>query len=193
MPIPPFDPIECILPPHLGDPRDDAQLSPYRSEIVEVCQRFGTTPRRVEILRGFLGLRARLLGAGVEGFQWLGGSFLEDVEWREGRDPGDVDVVTTTMSPATREEAALVVQSDPTLLDQTSVKQRHQVDHFLLPAYLGPEAFADRAAYWIGLFSHRRDSIWKGMLRIPLTVGDGDARALELLDDGQAAEQEDPR
>jgi hypothetical protein len=55
----------------------------------------GTTPARLTILDGFLQFRQRLRAAGLAvGFQWLNGSFLQDVERFEGRDPGDLDVVT---------------------------------------------------------------------------------------------------
>jgi hypothetical protein len=35
--------------------------------------------------------------------------------------------------------------------------------------------------YWIGLFSHRRDGIWKGMLRMELNTAADDIAAGDFL------------
>src|SRR5262249_47251536 len=89
-----FDGILNVLPPHLGDPRAINDLSPFPCTALELCQRFATTPARKQILNGFLDLRAALAALGIQGFQWLDGSFVEDLEDQAGRDPGDMDVVT---------------------------------------------------------------------------------------------------
>src|SRR6266480_256770 len=94
MPIPPFD-SNSVIPPHLGDPKLPQQISPFPCTCTELCDRFATTPERIEILRGFLRLRAELRKHGmIDAFQWIDGSFLEDVEAAEGRAPRDIDVVT---------------------------------------------------------------------------------------------------
>src|SRR5262245_49215124 len=100
MPIPPFDGILNVLPPHLGAPGMVLDLSPYRCTVAEVCDRFAISPARKRILDGLLKLRAELFALGIEGFQWLDGSFVEDIEAQEGRDPGDMDVVTFVANPA---------------------------------------------------------------------------------------------
>jgi len=71
-------------------------LSPYVCTALELCQRFGTTAARKQILEGFLDLRAALTALGVRGFHWLDGSFVEDIEAQEGRDPGDSRVTGPT-------------------------------------------------------------------------------------------------
>jgi hypothetical protein len=82
-------------PQHLGDPTDPGQISPYPCTILEVCQRFATSPDRVSILDGLLKLRALLIGQGLTAAtQWLSGSFVEDIESLEARPPHDIDVVT---------------------------------------------------------------------------------------------------
>ncbi len=181
MPIPPFDPVDCVLPPHLGDPRVGEQLSPYLAGIEEVCIRFGTSERRIKILSGFLRLREDLLGCGVRGFQWLGGSFMEDVEWRKDCPPNDVDVVTFATDPASEEETASLVREQPWLLDQPGIKSRFDVDHYLVPGYLTVEKLVERSRYWCGLFSHRRDSLWKGMVQVPLRPDEEEVRAQTAL------------
>jgi hypothetical protein len=94
MPIPPFDSIKNVLPPHLGNPTQRSHLSPYPCTVTELCNRFATSPKRKRILNGFIELRAILFSLGIQGFQWLSGSFLENIEVLERRDPGDIDVVT---------------------------------------------------------------------------------------------------
>ena len=51
-PIPVFD-HNLVLPPHLGDPVDRAQLSPYPCTTLDLCQRLGTTPERRAIIGKF--------------------------------------------------------------------------------------------------------------------------------------------
>ena len=52
------------------------------------------------ILDGFLRFRELLTQAGfVSGFQWVDGSFLENVEMLENRPPNDLDVVTFYIPP----------------------------------------------------------------------------------------------
>ena len=79
MPIPAFD-SNSVIPPHVGDPRNPAELSPYPCSTIELCEQFGTTAPRKQILEGLLRFRAVLVEAGFTGFQWLDGSFLEDIE-----------------------------------------------------------------------------------------------------------------
>src|SRR5437870_989332 len=99
MPVPDFD-HNAVLPPHLGDPRQRTQLSPYPVGSEEVCQKLATSDDRREILRGWLRFRQTIRALGVqEGFQWLDGSFLEDVELAEGRAPRDLDVITFYRTP----------------------------------------------------------------------------------------------
>ena len=99
MPIPAFD-ANNVLPPHAGDPRRREQLSPFPCTTTEFCQRFATTPERLAILDGFLRFRELLVQAGfVSGFQWVDGSFLEDIEAEANRPPNDLDVVTFYLPP----------------------------------------------------------------------------------------------
>lgn len=176
MPIPSFDGILNILPPHLGKDGRVEDLSPYRCTMPEVCERFATSQRRVQILRGVLGLRERLRGmAPDDGFQWIDGSFVEDIEVQENRDPGDADVVTFC-----RVDHATL---DPQLLDRKHTKATYHVDHFLVPLNAHPVSLVDQTKYWYGLFSHRRDRTWKGMLQVALSKTDDDV-ALRILERG---------
>jgi hypothetical protein len=178
MPIPVFDGILNVLPPHLGDPRAINDLSPYACTTLELCQRFATTPARKQILEGFLGLRAALVALGIQGFQWLDGSFVEDIEAQEGRDPGDIDVVTFVANPADPAAfSAVVTGANPDLLNRPHVKATYHVDHFWMPLGSHPDRIVASTRYWYGLFSHRRDQIWKGMLVVELPNAADDAAA----------------
>ncbi len=168
MPIPVFDGILNVLPPHLGDPTAPTDLSPYRCTMGEICDRFGTSPRRKEILNGFLNLRRDLLTLDIRGFQWVGGSFVEDIETQEGRDPADINVVTFVSNPSDLAALHAKLTSRPELLNRAHNKTTYQTDHFLLSLGSVPAIVVDETRYWCGLFSHRRDRLWKGMLVVDL-------------------------
>lgn len=182
MPIPPFDGILNVLPPHLGDPRKSEELSPYPCTMVELCESFSTSPARKAILVGFLNLRRELLSLGIQGFQWLDGSFVENVEIQMERDPNDIDVVTFVAQPTQLSliETIQIARSD--LFQRDKVKPAFSVDHFILPLCSRPEIIVELTRYWYGLFSHRRDCVWKGMLRVDLTTTSDDAMARNLLE-----------
>ncbi|MCY2987335.1 MAG: hypothetical protein NTY19_05650 [Planctomycetota bacterium] len=176
MTIPPFDSIRNTLPPHLGDPRNPADLSPYPCTVQELCVRFATSAKRKTILEGFLDLRAELLTLGVRGFQWLDGSLLEDIETLESRDPENIDVVTFVASPDDSAKLFAAIKPKPELLSRHHVKGTFLVDHFWVPLGCPPRELVYHARYWYGLFSHRRGGVWKGMLVVELaSPADDDA------------------
>lgn len=168
MPIPPFDPIYNILPPHLGDPRNRTDMSPYPATVAEICRRFGTSPERKGILRGFLGLREELFSRGITGFQWVDGSFLEEIEITEMRPPADIDVVTFVEVPQDPFAAVTRLRGAVDLMDNVAMKSTFMVDHFVVPLGSQSRLVVSLTRYWFGLFSHRRDGLWKGMLEVPL-------------------------
>jgi hypothetical protein len=149
---------------------------------MEVCQSLATSSRRREILTGFLELRRKLRDAGVTGFQWLGGSFMEEIEVFENRDPGDIDVVTWAATPGTPAEVKTALDGAG-IFDNDSVKATHKVDHYVVSLFQQPAAVVDRSRYWCGLFSHRRDQLWKGMLQVDLDAT-GDDDACQVLNKG---------
>jgi hypothetical protein len=86
-----------VLPPFIGAPAASSQQSPYPAGIREVVGRFASSTKRCEILRGWLNHRAALHALGfVAGFQWVNGSFCEQLAARE---PNDVDLVTFLVPP----------------------------------------------------------------------------------------------
>ncbi len=179
-PIPEFD-HNLVLPPHLGDPVDRSQLSPYPCTTLDLCQRLGTTPERKQILGRFLDFRERLRSEGLDrGFHWLDGSFLEDVETRDGRAPRDLDVVTVFWGYDGAFLAGLA-GSFPEFGSPHLAKANFQLDHYPFDAGFDPSFTLELTRYWILLFSHNRMGVWKGMLRIELDTPAEDAAARHEL------------
>jgi hypothetical protein len=179
-PIPSFD-HNLVLPPHLGDPTDRGQLSPYPCSTLDLCQRFGTSPERREILGKFLDFRERLTSEGVTtGYQWLDGSFLEDVETREGRAPSDLDVVTVYWGYDLSFQSNLF-KKFPEFASPVLSKTTFRLDHYPLDAGYKAEFTLENTRYWILLFSHNRQGVWKGMLKIELNTPVEDSAARQEL------------
>lgn len=118
----------------------------------------------------------------MRGFQWLDGSFTEDVEAKEQRSPNDVDVVTFAYAPVglSSTRLAQVLADNPDLFENDKAKVKYGCDAYMVPLDKSPENLVKRCTYYFGLFSHRRsDQVWKGFLQIPLESDD--ALALEML------------
>ena len=144
----------------------------------------GHTPARRRLLRGLFTLRRELLSLGLTGRQWVGGSFVEDIEEQEQRDPGDIDVVTFLDATLERVELNRRLQgSTARLLSPRHWKESYGVQHILLHLHLTPWELIGEVTFWSGLFSHRRDRVWKGMVGLSMRdVAQNDA-ALASLED----------
>lgn len=178
--IPAFD-HNLVLPPHAGDPRLPGDLSPYPCTTVDLIRRFASTAERIVILRGFLAFRDRLTNEGlVNGYQWLDGSFLEDIERSESRPPNDLDLLTIYWGYDHAFQSGLVRQF-PEFADRQLSKQNYHLDHFPVDAGYKPQVTVEQTRYWIQLFTHHRNGVWKGMLRINLNTPAEDAAALAHL------------
>lgn len=162
--------------------------SPYRCDLMSLIERFGTSPVRCKILKGFLEYRLFLHGLGItEGFQWVNGSFVEDKERRRGEPPKDIDVVTYFRKPITLTKSSLNEEQTKFLFDPHSCKQKFHVDGLIMPfGEASNESFIEDTAYWLSLFSHTREGVWKGFLHVPLGAG-GEAEAAEYLQRTQSA------
>lgn len=167
-----------LLPPMDSELPTSPHRSPYLVSLLDVFMRFATTPERCKILKGFLDYRAALHYAGLQvGFQWLDGSFMEDVETLEKRAPKDIDVVTFLRTP----QNAGVVQASVEVLDPANAKANFHVDaYFVELDELSPDALVAHSAYWYSMWSHRRNQAWKGFLQVDL-AGSEDAKAQDYL------------
>ncbi|RSE88615.1 DUF6932 family protein [Achromobacter denitrificans] len=172
--IPAFN-ISGVLPPFTGaEPGNRAQMSPYKSTVLDMARHLGTSLQRVELLIGLLMYRTALKASGVSlGFQWIDGSFVEDVEVTRGRPPADIDVVTFGRLPGTPQE---FLAAHEHLLDARRTKQMYKCDAYFVDLGKDSTKLVDDTRYWFGLFSHQREtSLWKGMLQINLDEDDSDA------------------
>jgi len=134
--------------------------------------RFGTSIERRTILNGWLRLRAALHEVGVtEGFQWLDGSFLEDIEMTVRRPPRDIDCVTYYHLPTGKTEEELL-RGDLHLFLPAQTKIEFLVDAYFVNLEWPPEYLVDQSSYWYSVWSHRRDSMWKGFIQVSLDPAD---------------------
>ncbi len=180
MPIPNFD-HNNVLPPHLGNPTDRTHLSPYPCSILELCHRFSTSNNRVQILKNYILFRQRMNALGIiYGFQWLDGSFLENIEVSEGRPPRDLDVVTffggLSIADQTNIRANFPEFANPSL-----AKNNFSLDHYPVDYSYNPDVTVEQTRYWLQLFTHNRVGVWKGILRLSLNTPIDDQHALDYL------------
>lgn len=176
MAIPPFT-SSGVLPPFIGNPAVGAAgRSPYLADLPELVNRFGTSPKRRTILRGLVSYRAALRAVGItSGFQWLDGSFVEEKE------PNDIDVVTFSPFEPELSPAVLALFTPP------QTKAAYLCDGYFV--HLSQEdqpSLISQAAYWFGLFTHRRATFeWKGIVQVALDDVTHDAAAAALLDQAE--------
>lgn len=179
--IPTFD-HNNVLPPYSGvNPALNGSLSPYPTDIWELCNHFATSKARIDILKGFVNFRIKCVAFGITGFQWIDGSFVENIEVRENRDPHDIDVVSFVfnITPIIISNVQLYFED---FIDPSKSKAHFLVDHYIIEADKNPLTTIEGVRYWNQLFGHNRDGIWKGMLQLPLTNDDLlDKRARDYL------------
>lgn len=180
--IPAWNIHEVLPPVRPGAVGHDPDRSPYVATMIEVVDRFATSPERIGILRGLLAYREAFMKAGAaQGFQWLDGSFMEKKEVLELCAPNDVDAVTFFQLPPGVDELGFL-SGNPDLFDHDAVKTNFLVDGY--PFVLGGALTAvdvRLVSYWYSMWSHRRTGMWKGFLEVNLSVAD-DASAAALLD-----------
>ncbi len=174
---------EGLIPPFDASNPTGRNRSPYPTTWDEVIERFATSVKRVEILLGLAKYRDALRDRGItDGFQWLTGSFVEQIP----REPGDVDVVTFFHAPPGFTPADTRLLFDPR---QTKVAFHCDAYPVVLsypPGHATPTqrvavSIVDHTTYWYGLFSHRRDTVWKGFVQLPLTPREDDTEARTKL------------
>jgi len=179
-PIPDFD-HNHVLPPHLGNPTNRTHLSPYSCTILELCHKFATSNDRIEILKGFVNFRQKMTNTGIiNGFQWLDGSFLENIEVLENRQPRDLDLVTF-YGTLTIAEQTIIKANFPEFIDTALAKTNYHLDHYAVDYSFKPDVTVELTRYWIQLFTHNRNGQWKGILRLPLNTNIDDQHAIDFL------------
>ncbi|MDQ8032469.1 DUF6932 family protein [Bordetella genomosp. 1] len=177
--IPGFN-ISGVIPPFVGlSPTARATMSPYATTMLEFAEYFSSSVERLDLLEGLVAYRRALRASGIcDGFQWIDGSFVEKVEARLQRAPGDIDVVTFAQLPCDRTQAGMFLQDNAHLFHPSLSKRDFKCDAYFVDLGKRPTLIVDDTRYWFGLFSHQRDtSLWKGMIQIGIGLTDGEAEA----------------
>ena len=157
-----------LLPPFTGEATERAGYTPYRCTLPELVEDFGRTEERRRLLRGYLDFRDQFHRAGVlTGFQWLGGSFVEDALRRRGRAPADIDVTTFFPKLSTSSTQGLL-RGVPEFNDADQLKKRFGLDHRIQALTTPPEDLVNDSAYLGNFFGHTREGARKGYLQIDL-------------------------
>ena len=158
-----------------------ASRSPYSASLIDLVVRFGTTEIRRCLLSGLLEYRGDLHNAGIErGFQWIDGSFVQNVEDAESRGPKDIDIVTFLHLPERHTEVTLAA-SYPQLFNRKRLRETYGIDAYF--AVLNPddlEGVVARAVYWSSLWSRTRGGSWKGYLQVEIAADEDAAAKSEL-------------
>lgn len=159
--------------------------SPYRATILEFIERFGTTSKRIYLLKNFLQYRATLNRVGLtDGFQWINGSFVEHVEFTRNRPPKDIDIVTFYTLPNGESQESLKNKND-TIFNSDYIKDTFSLDTYLIQQDGLPEKLQrECVTYWYSMWSHTRENIWKGFIELDLDASN-DADALARLNELQ--------
>lgn len=155
-----------VIPPINTESPMSRDRSPYKASVLDIAMRFSTSPQRIAILKGFLRHRAKLHEIGVSnGFQWLDGSFLENIEIIEQRSPKDLDVVTFFHNP---EKTELLLQNIE-LFENRKVKEQYKIDSYFVEIdQLNKNQLIQQSHYWYSVWSHRRNAQWKGFIQVDL-------------------------
>ena len=185
MAIPDFT-VSGVLPPYVGPtPTVPEAMSPYPASLVEIANKMCASNERKAIMRGLLEYRQKLATVELQaGFQWLSGSFMEDIETLEYRHPNDIDLVTFVRRPAAARADAdwqAFYSAHQLLLNQKHVKAAFRCHCYFVDLDSDPIGIVSQTSYWFGLFSHRRSGLWKGLLKVPLAVSADDTDALALV------------
>ncbi|HEF8772482.1 TPA: hypothetical protein RG734_001474 [Providencia stuartii] len=174
-----------VLPPISESSPTSAYRSPYKTTTVELVNRYTLNKRRADILSGFLRFRSRLYDIGmIDGFQWIDGSFTENIELTESRKPNDIDVVTFFDVPEGETQNSLVQKASDLFLPDFADwrKDTFMTDAYWQPLGVSPNLLVERTVYWYSMWAHKRDLSWKGFLQVPLSPQD-DIQAKIILDD----------
>lgn len=161
--------------------------APYLVTPVQLVERFGHTWERRKILRGFFAYRAGLESLKiVKGFQWVDGSFVEEIEELEKRPPGDIDVVTFYELPEGETQKTILAKApDYFPADETEKKvlrDKFSVDTMMSCLNVPSSRLVKQAVFFYSVWSHRRDFTWKGFVQVDLNA-EQDAAAVLRIDE----------
>ena len=164
-PIPDWNANGVLPPVAVGVSGNSRNRSPYIVYLTEFVEHFAYSVERIAILEGFLRFREELHKKGLDsGFQWLDGSFLENIEVLENRPPEDLDVVTFFAELTTEKQLLLINNFDADYWG----KERGIDSYFAQTDHADYVKNAHIISYWYSMWSHRRDGLWKGFVQVDL-------------------------
>ena len=105
---------------------------------------------------------------------------MEDIETIETRHPQDVDVVNFCYRPAAAVDDVVwnsLINSNRALFDPALAKTSFKCDPYFVDFAMPPGSVVNLARFWFGLFSHRRNGLWKGLLQVPIALSQDDIDA----------------
>lgn len=176
---------EGLIPPIDESNPAGLNRSPYEADLLSFVQRFATSLERCAILEGYLAHRSELHSMGMDqGFQWLDGSFTENIELIERRPPNDIDVVTFTLADDDFYDGLSPDQLRLLGLnraDKAAIKRDFKVDFYVQSLSDAPESLVEMTSYWYSMWAHRRSKQWKGFLKVDLNSWQDQAAADTLV------------
>lgn len=171
-----------VIPPYLGNPAHGSnQVSPYPTTSLELCHRFAISPQRIIILKKFFAFREEMRKCGISGFQYLDGSFLEDIEnSSRNRPPSDLDLLTFYL-PVTSAQETNIMTNFIEFVDRVQCKTNYSLDHLMVNLGSHPVNIVEFTRYYVQLFTHNRSNVWKGMLKLDVGIVGEDDDAVKFL------------
>ena len=187
MPIPEFAEYGALPPFISGHATDQGARSPYQASMIEVVERFCTSPARAQLLKGLNAYRKHLHAGGfTSGTQWIDGSFVENIELLRKRPPNDIDVVTLFNRPLKYQIDTGAWANEfeshifPSYFDTKIMKPKFKCDTYPIDLDAGTRALVRNTTYWHGLFSDMRETnTKKGIIEVPLAVDVMEFMAIE--------------
>ena len=166
---PPRDPSGLLPAFHPADFTGSTR-SPYFATLDDLLSIFGGTNARLTPFSSFLDYRQRLHQVDViQGYQWLAGSLVEDIESRQSRASGDLDLVTYYRVPDSTDEASLFNQYAD-IFPPDAVRRRRSIYAYFVPRNaMEPPLIERYHDYWHDLWSHTGRGEPKGFVYLDLS------------------------
>lgn len=163
----------------IGASATSRDRSPYRISLIDFYKHFSKiSSDRKALLDGLILFRQELHKLEItKGFQWINGSFLENIEKTEGRPPNDIDSVIFIEEFNVEK----IFEMQNFLKDKDSLKKKFKIDSYHeWICELPLKDIVRTTTYWYSMWSHTRDHQWKGFVEIDLNP-DEDIQLLNYL------------
>lgn len=164
------------LPPYINNsPCHIDNMSPYKTNIIDFVERYGTTKHRIDLLYSLLFFRENLQCLS-SGRQWIGGSFLTTKELIRNKPPSDIDIITI-FDDINKVQANNMRH----LFNNYFLRRILHLDSYFIFPYWDTLLKHDCIRFWYGLFAHNKENTWIGMLDIELNTPEEDIDAFNII------------